>query len=234
MDISRDLYELISGNSSLNDKIESTKLFTCALCIFQCKTPDLLATHYYTHGNEILECPDCSLIIADIQTFQIHITDHDNNPEICHPKLYEIKSIGFEDTKDYDSIIDDFNDSVIEMDIEVENEVQTDETNQKLSCDICLKSFKKLKSLEIHLKNHSNESTNHCKYCNTKFLLKTSLKQHLKKHEGGGNLNVCSFCNVPYVNQDDLKIHTRKVHPDLKIPSIKCTVCDKVFKKIVI
>lgn len=228
MEVSRDLFELISNNS-VSGVIGT---FKCALCSYSSEKD--LSKHYLTHINEIIECPGCSLLYQDIQEFQQHnyscTAENDNNPNrICQPTFYENRRIlGFEDRDllPFDSI-EDFHESTVDIGLEVD---QVDEDQTSFNCDYCNKSFKKLKSLEKHIKTH-NEHKYRCKYCNIEFLLNTSLKIHLKKHEGQNNVLQCLTCNIPYANESDLKVHIRKNHPEEKLQSIKCLECGKIFKK---
>lgn len=76
------------------------------------------------------------------------------------------------------------------------------------------------------MKIHTDEPSI-CKYCNKKFLIDTSLVQHLKKHEGPNIIN-CSVCKIPFSTQIYLDKHVKRC---MKKEKHQCTKCDKSFLK---
>ncbi len=76
------------------------------------------------------------------------------------------------------------------------------------------------------MKMHTDEPSV-CKYCNKKFLIDTSLVQHLKKHEGP-NIIDCSVCKIPFSTQSFLDKHAKRC---MKKEKHHCDKCDKSFLK---
>lgn len=69
-----------------------------------------------------------------------------------------------------------------------------------------------------------------CKYCGKSFRINSSLKQHLKKHEGVIVMHHCPDCLIPFTAEKDFENHL-KWHHSIGQPSHECQVCHKAFKK---
>lgn len=55
-------------------------------------------------------------------------------------------------------------------------------TNGKIICDVCQKSFKKTYCLKRHMRIHSGDKPYSCQKCQSKFTQSSHLKKHLKTH----------------------------------------------------
>lgn len=94
------------------------------------------------------------------------------------------------------------------------------------SCSTCGARFSQKRNLRNHMKIHTDEPSV-CKYCDKKFLIDTSLVQHLKKHEGATVVN-CTVCAIPFTSQTYLDKHAKRC---AKKEKHQCSQCDKSFLK---
>ncbi|KAG5876662.1 hypothetical protein JTB14_027139 [Gonioctena quinquepunctata] len=122
--------------------------------------------------------------------------------------------------------------------------------NDQLMCDICLKSFKKLKLLILHMAQHTGRHTCHecnkvfarkenflfhscksyykikCTLCDKLFFQKKYLAQHLKYVHN--RTYTCKRCNNWYDSKESLQNH-RCTQPPPEKKMISCTKCSKQF-----
>ena len=105
----------------------------------------------------------------------------------------------------------------------------TEVSNQ---CKICNTNFKRMRTLNCHMKNdHDKDKIEEikCKICRIDFLSKLELKFHLKeKHfDENGEKAVCDLCGKNFSNLHKLKSHREIVHEGIK--KFSCTTCGKSF-----
>ena len=106
-------------------------------------------------------------------------------------------------------------------------------------CPHCDKSFKRKKSLNIHLrKYHQGICTFPCKQCSEKFPDALSLSQHVSAFHGIVREFYCQICGTEFVALGAAKQHIREFHPGMENgikrketlePAYNCTHCGKSF-----
>lgn len=98
-----------------------------------------------------------------------------------------------------------------------------DRGNFKCSKTDCRKSYKSLRTLSWHLKQHSEKSFK-CDYCNFKTIFKTSIQRHVKMHTAKPrNGFVCKRCGKRFLSKQNFIFHKNK---NLK----KCVYCIEDFR----
>uniref|UniRef100_A0A8D8Z754 Zinc finger and SCAN domain-containing protein 10 n=1 Tax=Cacopsylla melanoneura TaxID=428564 RepID=A0A8D8Z754_9HEMI len=105
---------------------------------------------------------------------------------------------------------------------------------RKHMCDVCGKLFKSLAYVRSHRKDHfktekSKEKLFECALCNTKYLNKIGLKEHLITHSGN-KPHTCEVCSTAFYHYRSLKRHLKK-HKVLSGEGelYYCPVCNKEF-----
>ena len=109
-------------------------------------------------------------------------------------------------------------------------------TSSKYACKICHKHFQRTLSLFEHMNTHSKEKIFQCEYCTRPYLMKGSLRTHIRMHhptkvkiqDSRIKLYYCddSTCDQKFVLYRDLVIHMRK-HKGNK--PYKCDLCQRQF-----
>lgn len=82
-------------------------------------------------------------------------------------------------------------------------------TEDQISCELCSRTFAKLKYLRKHIRElHENATPFNCKTCDKKFNRKANLLEHELIHQGK-YLATCKTCGNSYRTMSALKLHQR-------------------------
>lgn len=104
-------------------------------------------------------------------------------------------------------------------------------TGQKVTCEICERSFRDPGDLKKHYNVvHSDERNYKCDSCGLAFKILSSLSAHIKHKHADKSLVKkieCSKCDSRFYYPSELKAHMR-FHVDVK--AYQCTQCNKAFK----
>jgi general transcription factor IIIA len=101
-----------------------------------------------------------------------------------------------------------------------------------LVCEICSKSFEKLKNLKRHKKLHSSEKNYKCDKCEASYSRSDHLNRHKITHSEDTKPFKCEICVQRFSNKCHLKKHIINVHGKEKEKMIiKCEKCDSSFNK---
>ncbi|GAB0094665.1 hypothetical protein DMENIID0001_099870 [Sergentomyia squamirostris] len=114
---------------------------------------------------------------------------------------------------------------------------ETSEENQrkieeffKMDCNICEKSFVKLRDLEIHYRKiHNRKGYVVC--CNVKFNRPSKILEHLDLHMNPEAFK-CDECGKSFKNKEGLRFHKSNSHTPAELHKYKCTVCGKTFMSL--
>ena len=100
-------------------------------------------------------------------------------------------------------------------------------------CKLCHRAFVSPSSLEEHnKKEHSNPNTVHaCDLCNAKYNIKKTLKEHIRRVHGGGDVykHTCPHCkgrNSKFHKKETLDKHIEDCHSGKEYI---CSQCPSVF-----
>ncbi|XP_022907422.2 zinc finger protein OZF-like [Onthophagus taurus] len=92
-------------------------------------------------------------------------------------------------------------------------------------CEICGVSYKREKSLKVHVGMHNGINPFTCKFCNKSFTQKINLIRHIPLHTGEAPFQ-CDLCGKTFVHDSSFRQHKIR-HKGLK--NITCEVCDLKF-----
>nr|XP_039264517.1 zinc finger protein 813-like [Styela clava] len=95
------------------------------------------------------------------------------------------------------------------------------------TCYVCVKNFKTLYALKIHMRIHTNTRPFQCEQCDMGFQTKANLQRHIRKHTGEKPF-ACSICPARFAEAKCVTIHMR-THTGEK-PFI-CPICNKRFSQ---
>ncbi|XP_042873851.1 zinc finger protein 154-like [Penaeus japonicus] len=96
-------------------------------------------------------------------------------------------------------------------------------TDERASCNICLKSFACNEDLIKHTKSHESKGKGDlsCEFCDQTFTSAWSLQRHSKKHQSESQQFKCSKCPKSFTRKDSLLSH-EKLHAQKKNYVCKC------------
>nr|XP_023017751.1 PR domain zinc finger protein 15-like [Leptinotarsa decemlineata] len=176
-----------------------------------------------------------------------------DNPSLLLPQNYLIE-FSLENIENQNHLLGNENlqlnsESIMNMD-QFDFELKEPE-NDQLMCDICLKSFKKLRQLLLHMAQHTGRFSCHdcnkmfarkenfqfhvcnsyykikCTLCDKLFFQKKYLTQHLKQ----AHTFTCKWCHNSHESKEHLKNHacSKKPQSPDKKKTFPCTKCSKQF-----
>ncbi|KAL7014290.1 hypothetical protein ACKWTF_015846 [Chironomus riparius] len=96
-------------------------------------------------------------------------------------------------------------------------------TDEKFNCNICGKTFKRLKLLTNHEKTHDKKFE--CKICKNKFAHGHELNEHVSKKHENPNAFECKICEKKF-NLKKVLIRHEKTHEGKQQKELKCEHCD--------
>lgn len=97
--------------------------------------------------------------------------------------------------------------------------------NQRITCEICDKSFSLRSTKDQHIKDVHGEKNFFCHTCGKRFGTKPQLKKHIK-HSHDTTVAPCDICNKVFTLRN-LKNH-KEIHSDYR--PHKCPFCTECFK----
>ncbi|XP_055600238.1 zinc finger protein 836-like [Uranotaenia lowii] len=172
---------------------QGTKRFRCDICSKTFTRNGSLAEHKLIQHAEIKQfsCGICSKSFGKEDSLKTHLTIHLGKPFQC-----EICSKGFAKKAFLTAHISKFHPSK--------------EGPKVNCCDICDKRFSTSGHLKDHMKIHSNEKPEKCKFCGASFRQKQQLKVHLYQHLG--KPFKCQFCTQEFGIKCRMVAHLEKNH----------------------
>ncbi|XP_052873336.1 zinc finger protein 184-like [Anopheles cruzii] len=92
-------------------------------------------------------------------------------------------------------------------------------------CSECGKKFLRKSNMRQHLKRHSDVKTFSCSLCPSRFMFAGDLKTHQTTHNPSERFN-CELCNASFTQHSSLRQHVR-IHTGVR--AFSCDQCDKSF-----
>ncbi|XP_044727325.1 zinc finger protein OZF-like isoform X1 [Chrysoperla carnea] len=182
---------------------------TCNKCNKLFKNIYKLKDHKLTHLLESLYCERCDKKFKDKQELKNHNRDEHPDIEIytaCHicGKLIRKRRLA--------------------------DHLVTHQERNKVTCNICSKTFVRNSSLTVHIKEvHEKKRPprNHlCNICGFATITASKLRKHLVVHSNE-KPHACDRCDKAYRRADHLKQHIAQAH--LNIRKYQCTFCTHAF-----
>ena len=102
--------------------------------------------------------------------------------------------------------------------------------HKPFQCTSCDYSSKRLESLRVHMRRHSDAKPFKCGICFKQYTQKHALESHLRFHEGqaGGQ---CQQCEKSFTNKYQLQVHMEKKHSaDVAVPVAPSTGIRSQFR----
>ncbi|KAJ8929524.1 hypothetical protein NQ314_017782 [Rhamnusium bicolor] len=192
-------YNIRQEMSYMNNTFEGDKDQTC--------TPNFLSNVITTYINET-DIPSVD------NTYQEHLDDVANSDLI----LSEVSENEFEtNTKDIKDTInninlEDFSQKQCEFKFSSEVTI-TDEKGYKqkhFECVKCGKQFKRVQTLNDHIKRHYNSRNFACSVCGKTFYKQFNVTEHMRIHTGERPFR-CEFCSKTFTRALLLRNHIKKV-----------------------
>merc|ERR1712228_341967 len=92
-----------------------------------------------------------------------------------------------------------------------ENEDECVVVSESLECDVCGKHLLTIETLKLHKLLHSNERPYKCTECESTFIVRARLNNHLLGVHGI-NPHQCDLCNQSFAKKRELKQHKASSH----------------------
>lgn len=193
--------------------------YFCNICLYDLNNFTDFKEHYKIHTEKEkfkLKCEFCDKKFRKITKLEQHRLKHSNELYTC--------SFCSETFKHHFKYVKHL---VTHGKVDVSQpEINQNETNQSLECDICSSHFKSMNSLAAHMRKHVKKNrVLACSICD-KIFKKVS---HLKRHELCHEINrpyKCSQCPKRFNTDSLLKEHLNK-HNGIKPHA--CPMCPKSF-----
>ncbi|XP_075149437.1 uncharacterized protein LOC142223424 [Haematobia irritans] len=186
---------------------QSIKNFKCRYCDQQFKTVSYCRSHMMTHLKQLIKT-----------------SVNGANDTSQHRKI-TLQTV-IQNNNNMGIIVNDMN-------ITKKPKIQRPpKTQEQIVCLKCGQQFRFNAWLKKHMaESHSQEKPFKCDICMKSFRIMKTLKQHILIHQDGGLPKpTCQVCGKPYANQRSLKIHLR-LHTDEK--PFKCEMdpsCMQTFR----
>nr|CAH7728743.1 unnamed protein product [Callosobruchus chinensis] len=191
------------------DNFNMASLFKCHYCDDMFKDEWILGEHTKSHTNQNeYFCNPCNKVCSTSDELSKHLLEHtfgDDTPK----KLIE-------DRHEQEVICSNCNsnnckDSECQKGhLEAVSTISNNQTEKKIICDICGKSYKQRKFLSIHMRVHTGERPYNCEVCGRKFSLYSSLHKHRNIHSERKKFE-CKVCGKMFNQSSNLNNHL-KIH----------------------
>lgn len=187
---------------------------------------------YQTTADQRFKCPLCEYIGANKAIVREHIFMHADTKflvcRLCQEKFYrprqvrehvESKHCDFtisparvpkkpktncgENVRESNSLSKN-----IKLDPDLLRSLAERNSDDRLRCYICQKTFSKANGIVKHMKVHSQERSHQCATCGAQFIRSDHLNRHLLCHEPPKFK--CDICEVAFRRSDKLLAHRRK------------------------
>ncbi|KAJ6645873.1 Zinc finger protein [Pseudolycoriella hygida] len=232
------------SNIKKHMKIHSgDKKFVCHLCPKAFVMRSLLQRHLRTHSVERKEknflCDLCSKSFTERGSLNFHLLTHAGvKPHVCKecPKAFYTKSLLQKHQKlrlpektfrcGYCHSAFSRKRSLVLHMISHHTKVDVKGEGERFTCEICPTTFKTMKRLRCHRKEHSNLGSYNCEFCPKVFSNFNKLETHVENLHTPKFFN-CTFCLKAFSSSERLHQHSEK-HISEKLLS-PCTICHKVF-----
>ena len=103
----------------------------------------------------------------------------------------------------------------------------------KLTCCICLKTFKDKYTLSGHMQIHEDENPNYCNECQKGFSTRFNYENHIQTtHSQTEQESMCNICEEKFSSKSNLKRHVETKHANKEQETkFECQQCGKTFER---
>ncbi|XP_044743349.1 zinc finger protein 84-like [Chrysoperla carnea] len=225
-------------------RAHKVKPLKCNKCEMKCYHPLHLKEHEELAHNPLNHtCDTCNRQFKDIYKLQRHKFTHSSRSHHCQrcDKSFKDKWSLKKHNQEMHSLIEKnaachvCGKSILKKNLSIH--MQTHKERDKISCEICLKTFFHRQSLENHIKyiheNQAPERNYLCNVCGRAVRSQAELSRHLLIHTKERPY-ACNHCDKTYRRSEALKMHVSRAHLDER--NFVCTFCSQAFydKKILL
>nr|CAI5868700.1 unnamed protein product [Callosobruchus analis] len=208
------------------DNFNIASLFKCHYCDDMFKDEWTLGEHTKSHTNQNeYFCNPCNKVCSTSDELSKHLLEHTFAAD--SPKKL------IEDRHEQEALCGNCNSNTCK-DLECQKEhaevvgtISNDQTEKKIICDICGKSYKQRKFLSIHMRVHTGERPYNCEVCGRNFSLYSSLHKHRNIHSERKKFE-CKVCGKMFNQSSNLNNHL-KIHTGEK--PYPCWQCGRTFRR---
>ncbi|XP_044727341.1 zinc finger protein OZF-like [Chrysoperla carnea] len=215
------------------------KALKCNKCEVKCYHPLHLKEHQeLAHNPSNLTCTKCKKVCSNIYKFKYHK---------CRQRSYNLSQClrcnkSFKDKRELKCHNKEVH-KLEEMNVAchicgksvvkhyLKGHLSTHEERDKLTCDMCSKTFMNHTTLTNHIKsvhNQTRERNHLCNICGYALLSAADLQKHLSIHSNERPYS-CDRCNKTFRREDHLRDHIKTVH--LNQRKFQCKYCPQAFSR---
>ena len=219
--------EIVTSSEKTPKTVLSTELLKCDFCTKTFSKVKNLVTHWQLRhrSNSLFRCKKCknkNLFVASCLLKRHLSLDH----KITNPKTLENSMQKVSEAENVTSLE------------EIQNIIEAKTTNKEgFQCDLCLKIFKPMMELELHVTSMHPELTGayKCNICSKGFGASDLLSHHITRRHKESEVSIsiitynkCDFCPTIFETISQLELHVRSSHTELT-DAFQCNFCNAKF-----
>lgn len=207
--------------------LESELTFKCDICDKRFLRESYLTAHlklyHIPNVERQFECYQCGFRFLALNSLRVHVRSvHDNVCnyvcDICakqfrSPSAYKYHTDLVHSKKNI-SVQCDQCGRWMKHQKTLESHMKSHTDNAPATCPQCGKVSSNRRALKLHIRHTHTEPKFSCSICSRKFKRKILLKEHIYKiHAGRFDMYSCEFCARPFASNVNMYKHRRRSHP---------------------
>lgn len=184
-------------------------------------------------------CKNCNKIFASLDSLNAHMETHELTPKfscpICKSNFVRLRRLEEHILRYHTKAVSDLNSQIstfvkkpneptelaesdkrLKMcykcgELYVRKKFRKVDSNQEITCAICLEGFATMDKLKEHMVSHMADKRYKCPGCPKSFTVKKKWKMHLETHFGNTKFK-CGYCEYGFTRKFQLEEHLRDFH----------------------